>query len=371
MPVSLGVLASSFDGTDIVSRGGDVAVIGGGRATLSRASLGRAVVSDADSMFTAVDVHFSTGTLDARSGVTAIDGARAELERARVLGPDGISLFAHNAELSLSDVEIVQAVDEHETERFAIHGDGTSRIEGTRLRIEGGPRYAVVLEGNTEATISDLEVRNVGSEGIVAIGPVTLELTRAAFSECGNTALFLSRGARVNAVDLRVSDTLAEPERGFFGEAISAGSGAQLTVLRGLFENNREASVLLIGIGTTGELREVSVVDTRLRECASTSCTNEPAGHGVYVTEGAALRMSDFEIARAASCGALVGAEGALDLERGVVSTSRIGVCLHAADYDRHRLANGVRYRDIEERNIAVSDIAGPAPPPEPIAPGS
>ena len=260
-------------------------------------------------------------------------------------------------------------------------GHGLQVVEGAdavveRARISGCRNVGFAVLGAV-VRVTDLEVAGTlpreadGAQGMgfVAMSGADVDLTRVLLS--GNHehgAVVEDSSARLQ--HLTVRDTRTRPGSGEYGRGLTVQNGADVVVVHGVFEGNRELAVSAFGTGTVLELEDAAILDTLLRDCAFTTCVGDGAGVGVGTFGGAFVALRGFRIWRSAMCGAMIASgadpdgvsltdEGVLELRDGEVAWNPIGVNIQAAEYDTGLLVDGVAYYG-NERNLDTASLPVP-----------
>jgi hypothetical protein len=275
------------------------------------------------------------------------------------------SLFERNREHGIfgdGEGTVVTADDTivRDTEGFEL--DGTfGRALSLQHGVTGHVRRAV-FEGNREvaffaadgvvADVEDLIVRDTrplasddrdGRAMMVGFG-ARVDVTRAVLErnlEAGIVADAV--GTELLLASVVIRDTAGERADGTFGRGLILQNGARAEVTRALVEGNRDVGIHVIASGALSATH-VRIADTMARDCAETTCPDEPAGHALGVTDSSRAQLTDFELSGSNLCGVLVALGSEVDLQRGRVADNAIGACVQVGDYDLSRLMDDVRY---------------------------
>ena len=187
-----------------------------------------------------------------------------------------------------------------------------------------------------------------------------VQVRRAAFEGNHEVGIFAGGdGLVVRVEDVTIRDT-ASDGAGYRGRAIETIVGGTVEVTRGVFEGNREVSLM----ATDAHLRlfDVRVTDTLPRACAEDG-TCDPAGSGLGSYGSSTISAERFVVERASLCGVQLARGGAVDLSDGVVRDSEFGACVQVDGYDLGRLQDDVRYEDnganLESTTLPVPDASG------------
>ncbi len=245
-------------------------------------------------------------------------------------------------------------------------------VDLSRVRIERCSRGAVLAFGGTaRATLRDLVVETTGDVGtglgVGGIAGADVELVRASIHRARSVGLAAIRaGTRVHGTDIEITDTQPNAEGDIFGRAIEVEDEASVEIERAVLARSRDHSVVSAS-GANVTLREVSIVDSTPRGCAASTCTDSPFGIGVGAY-GGRIALEGFELRRASLCAVHFDSSSYVQLRRGVVAESTVGVCVDG-DYDIAALENDVRY-EANERNLDAITLPVPALGPDIPVPG-
>lgn len=206
----------------------------------------------------------------------------------------GVALFDEGTSCSLEDVVLSHTQSQPSDGRF---GEGLSAILGanvtaSRLLVEGNHAAGLAIHGPGNMEVfEDIVVRGTQSDTAIISQGVGLRIedgevrvTRGLF-ENNRSASIRPGGEETDLTleDVVVRTTQSEETSETAGEGMHAERGAEVTVLRALFEENRSAGVLVRTPDTHVTLEDVTIRDTLGKE-ADGFC-----GFGVEVREEAAL----------------------------------------------------------------------------------
>lgn len=321
--------------------------------------------------------RFGTG-LQVGSGATAT--IRRLLVAASLQG--GVAVEGAGTHVEASDVTIADNVGAADgTFGRGLQVSHGAAFQAARVAIDRNREMGIaVMHEGTIAELTDLTVRDTATATFAAPDG-TLHpgmLGRALAVELGGRArvergLFernaeLGAGARgagstLDLVDVAVRDTRAsgfvDGTEGMFGRAINVQEGGRVTVLRGIFERNREATILVLKDGASLVAEDVVISETLVRECVTGSCPDNPAGSALVVAETATAVLTNFEIRRSALCGVQIASAGEVDLHDGDVVENTCGVNVQVPGYDLARLQDRVRFVD---NGVTIDARALPIP---------
>jgi hypothetical protein len=109
-------------------------------------------------------------------------------------------------------------------------------------------------------------------------------------------------GTTLELTDVVVRDTRSQEGDGLWGRGLEVTWGARAEVHRALFERNGEFGVFA-GMDAWLALTDLVVRATREAECGRTTCLGEAAGTGLYSGCGAHLEARRFAVSDSVLCG--------------------------------------------------------------------
>ncbi|MEM1416496.1 MAG: hypothetical protein AAGH15_16415 [Myxococcota bacterium] len=192
----------------------------------------------------------------------------------------------------------------------------------TSLVAEAGVTRAAVIDVAAGTEGFALENVRIGPAPIAGValrggGPVTLRGVRIA--EVTDRGLHLAAGAAAEAEDLAIEDTqtpsgTADPEAQGLGRGLDLSGGSTLRARRVTLDRNRRQAAFAGGAGTTLELEDIAVADTRARE------SDGFFGVGLFAFEGARLEARRALLVRQRQTGVVArGPSTELDLSDVVI----------------------------------------------------
>jgi hypothetical protein len=242
--------------------------------------------------------------------------------------------------------------------------DGTLLLERARIVDTQVAGLLVALGGSARVTdlrVSDTVTREGrGGFGVHVAFAEAVALERAELLRNGEAGLRIDGGdVPIEVTDLRVEDTLGVDD-GRFGSAI-VGAGATLSLTRAALLRSQRLG-LFAGLRSDIVATELSVADVRRAACMN--CEMNAIGVGSF--QESAVVVDGFRVTGSASCGFMLGDDGAIDARRGRVEDNRIGVCLQVEGYDTSRLEQDVEYRNETNLQATRLPVPRPAAPPPP-----
>jgi len=357
--VGIGVdgAGSSLTATDILledARGTALGVTGGATATVDGLVV-RHVRADGARMGFAL---------------SAVGESTADVRRAWFHDAQGTAAaMTGRGRLVLTDVVIDATVAPPSTPGWAVGASvqdlGTLELE--RVLITGAGAAAVAAVG-TDATelgdlhlvARDLTLRDSTAAGLPGVGlylnarPTAL-LERVRIARSIYAGMVVGSGAVLTASDLEIRESQPAAD-GQWGRALEV-VDAEVTLDRALFQSQYDVGLLFSQ--ARGTLRDIQVLDTAARACATDSCAGAPGGIGLGAYDDSRVSVERFLVAGAPLCGVQLARSTELDLRSGVVRDAAVGACVQVAGYDLERLADDVTYEDTPTR-IDVTDLYVP-----------
>lgn len=316
------------------------AVIESGRGSAMEASGGTLEASD-------VLVREMGGDL-----VLGFEGAQIQLSRAWLGdGPESTIFATTGSHIGLREVVVRGGDVVGDTQSLgALFG---STLEVERAWLDGLPLVAAgALDPDASLSVTDVVVTDPVSvpalgagHGFEVVDGAEATFTRVRVERATELG-FLITGAGTTATltDVDVRDTVAGPLS--YGRALQTQVGAVVEGTRIAVAGSRELAVVVAGEGARATYRELTVVGTEERSCASTTCQGFGAGTALGAYQGGALDVARFEVAQSALIGAQVADGSAIDLAEGIVRDNPVGINVQVNGYDLSRLTRGVAYRN-------------------------
>ncbi|MFK8001754.1 MAG: hypothetical protein AB8H86_19320 [Polyangiales bacterium] len=359
-----------------VSGGHGIEVERGARALLRRVDIQEpfdfgVVVSDEGSFaeMESCAVGFAIG--DRAVGVLVNDGARASIRSSTLYGSD-INVVAVNegTSVDLTDVILSFAEGVDESRGYGVFVADDARALLRRVESSG----SLVHEFRAErGGVFDFEdVYASGTYNPDDEGPLTsavrvqsgAELTFRRLQIEGSSDSGLEVGsASVRGTDLLIADTLFEETSGV-GAGMVVRNGGDVDVERVEIQQASYIGAMIIGDADVS-FRELRIDNSRPSACFDRRCLSFLGGIGLGAYDGARVDVDGFRIERAALIGVQVGAlEGpiaSVDLRRGSITRSQVGLNVQDENYDTDRLLNEVTL-ERNERNFDGTTLPVPQP---------
>lgn len=309
-------------------------------------------------------------------GLALQGGATARLSRLWLLRNEEAALYVADlgTMLEATDLTISQTRPRADgTFGLGALFKADARVNATRMTVEASHEVGIIASHGAVASIEDLVVRGTlprpsdleGGRGLWAQEGASVTILRSRFEDNRMVGLGANGdGVSLVAEDVTVQRTLSRASDGLVGRALNVQSGASAELRRASFEDNEEVTVL---VSSRAALTASDVVIRRSlpRTCATTTCTDFPAGIGLGIY-ASTVSVERFQIAEAALCGVQVARGGSADLTRGEVRSSLVGACVQVPEYDFERLSNEVRYVDngtnLDARDLPVPDVVEATP---------
>lgn len=303
-------------------------------------------------------------------GIAMNEGARLEATRVRIEGSETMALGALvGSTVVVHDVAIRDITGDVGVALGVAMG---ASAEVRRLFIARATAGGLVGSGaGGVVDVEDLSVVGTGQDrsgsgfAIAFDDGTTGTIRRARVSTSrGAGLMFGEAGTSLAVEDLVIEDTESLLD-GTLGRAIEIQNGASARFTRAVIERSREVSVLAIA-GSSLELEDVRIVESRARGCADTTCAHAPGGTGIGSYGGSSVRATRFAVDEARLCGVQVAGDSGLDLAAGEISGAAVGACVQVAGFDIARITTDVRYQDndiaVDSTEHAVPEPAMPLP---------
>jgi len=232
-------------------------------------------------------------------GVEAVY-AQVNLRRALISGNHIVGAYFYR-EGTVGELEDVVIADSRGSPDGGMFGRGLGVETGAFVRmrrglLEGNREEGVMVEGEgTRAELFDLVVQDTRSwersppifgRGLNVQAAASVLLERGRFERNRDLGIaVVQAGTVLDMADVTVKETLSQESDGLFGRGLYVKDGAQVTLLRGWFENNREVAVAMDGRGTLVNAEDLTVRDTQPQEATSA------LGRGMTVEMGAGLTL--------------------------------------------------------------------------------
>ncbi len=301
------------------------------------------------------------------------------------------------AELDLEDVVVRAGVATQIDEVRAWPGAGSTRViadiaagvlvsggdlTGRRVAVVEQPRGGVVIQGlaerapvveltdvylrgllDSEVEFPDLDeppTTTLPAQGLAVIGGAQVEIRRVAGEAIGGQLLFTAGDPNtgtpmVRLIDARGGDFLESPD-GRTGLAVGAANGAQISLLRTELNDSKVMGIVSWGWPLEPQT-DVSLDHVVVRGVGGGSCGEIPEGEpgscnvdgrteaggiGFLAREGGTLTAWDFDVRHAALAGIIVASGSQIELHRGVITESAIGLNIMNPDQDLELLGDEV-----------------------------
>ncbi|MBW1807562.1 MAG: right-handed parallel beta-helix repeat-containing protein [Deltaproteobacteria bacterium] len=231
-------------------------------------------------------------------GLTAIDGAQLSLTRGLLDGNTGtgIQLASNGQNIVLTDVTVrnTQVIDQDGTFGIGLQVSLGSNVTLTRGLFDTNHHSGILAENSgTSLVLEDLTIQNTegdstgsGGDGLWIQQAADVTLTRALFDNNRDVGIMVRSGSNLDAADITVQNTRSQASDGAFGRGLEVSHQGQLTLKRGLFDNNRELGVLIGNQGSQADISDLTILNTQSTELSG------QAGRGLEVNTGAQLSLT-------------------------------------------------------------------------------
>lgn len=222
-----------------------------------------------------------------------------------------------------------------------------------RVLVEGNTFAGVLIQTGSRGVLRDLTVRETrgrpmdGSYGRgLEIIDAAVTLERGLFERNHDASLTAYRaGATLDATDVAIRDTLPTAD-GRFGYAVQLAAGASMTFDGFDAGGSHGHGVFAIGAGTRITASRARIADVTPFACASMGCVSEPFAYGAAAVDRALVDLRQFSLERAGDV-ALQLAGGEADLMDGEIADTPVAFNVQTPGFDESRLRGGVRLRSV------------------------
>jgi len=241
-------------------------------------------------------------------------GGAVQVARAMMLRNQQVGLNAEGVGTNLVLEDVVISETRSQASDLTL-GRGVNVQGGAALELRRGllrnnrDAGAFVLGDASQATFEDLTIEDTlsqESDGIrgrgLGVQGGVVSVTRGLIRRNREVGVLVAlSGATAVFEDLLIEDTQSQALDGSLGRGLSAQTGASVSLSRGLIRRNREVGVYLSHDGTSIQMNDTRVMDTRVALCAedpALTCALEEAqgfGDGILVLGGGHLQLQDTE----------------------------------------------------------------------------
>jgi hypothetical protein len=201
-----------------------------------------------------------------KPAVVGIDAQGTVSLRRLQIGGDGIGVRAHSGDVLLDHVWI------HEAQNVGL----VASFAGTKVELDHS-----LIQG-TRAVLD-----GTGGQGIVLVGGAALTSESSALVENRVTGAYaVEQGTALTLHDSLIEGTASQSSDKYYGNAVYAGGGAQVTIAGSAFVANRTQAIDARDAGTV-----MSLSDSVIEKTQPTEAVNH-YGSGVFTGGGAELSLS-------------------------------------------------------------------------------
>ncbi len=297
-------------------------------------------------------------------GMVVQEGATATARRCRIQRSSELAVMLSASESTFEDLLVTdvetRTSDDQIGRAFSVRDEAITTLD--RFVIRRVHSEGILVAGRSTLTAHDADIRDVDlvsgffGRALVAAQGSTVDMARwevASLREAG--FLFVGLGTTVNIRDLHVHDITSRPLDGTLGRGVNAQLGAAVTGERISIHDVQDVGLAVLSPETQVDLTDLAIGPVLSVDCATTSCNDDPRGHGVGVYEGGNVRLSRFEIAEAELCGFHVAAEANAIADDGIVRGSTIGACIQSDAQDLADLSRSVQYVDNDDGLVTTT----------------
>lgn len=361
------LLHSELDAERVTITGGGgtgVLIAGGGSARLSE-----------------VIVQSSRGGTEsdfAGNGIMAIgEGTTVVAERVLLFANDARHAVASlDGHLTLSDALILGRRPEQPSIRAGagVVASAGGFVEGSQIMIENiGGTGVLASDLDSEVHLDHLIIRrDAGGTRAASLPGVEARYAgRASLSSVliegsdGRAVFATGGGSRVELSEALVIDTAAVDAAETVARALEVTEGGSVTANRCVVTGTSGTGALALGRGSTIDLTDAIVHDTRDTCAAEPGTCEGGAGLGVVAADNGAVALERFAVADSDRAGTLALAPGAITSRHGVIAGNTVGAAFNAAYADDETPWFAVRFVD----NVVDRMLQAEARVPTPSAP--
>ncbi len=304
------------------------------------------------------------GTVLVAAGISMLDSVLA-FDRVAIAGAQTAAFDMHDGSVATGEDLTILGVDGVPASFYGVAVDPGSSFEVERAHVAGFGAVGIAFGEASEPSEHVVALTDVVIDGIdgeeasgIEIADAAIELNRVAIRNAARVALNLEEASTIRATDLEIEDGTHTPRRG-----ADVRGGSVLTLERARFDRASEHSIVVLDETSRVEGTQVSIRESRPRDCDRSSCdTPFGIGLGVYFRGEAAL--DGFEIDGSAQCGVHLLYGGMVALRNGRLRGHPIALCAEHNTIDLAAVSEGVVY----ENNDVMLDGAS-LPVPEPRTP--
>lgn len=349
----------------------------GGELVLTRAAIDRNTEAGVGSlgvgtrvtgtMLVIRDVAQSVGATDHGSGLLARDSGFLEVTGAWVERATHVGVLTGGGatRLVLRDALVrdtqLGARPERDLYGMGIFAQGTN-LELERVAAVDNKSIGVVIQLGGTSMLRDLTVRGTQSTPMRGLFGRGLEITRGsvvtverAFFE-GNrdsTVTVHGAGTDVTLTDVTIRDTRSRASDGRFGYGLEVLDSGLLSATRLDIAGTRGVGLSASGAGTSLNVSNARVFDTRPLDCASSSCAGATFAYGAGAYDGASVTLADFVLEGSADAAVQLATGGEADLTRGEIISAPLGFNVQTVGFDEARLRVDVSFVDVATESSA------------------
>ncbi len=298
------------------------------------------------------------------AGGIAITRAALGFDRIAIAGATGSPFVVVNDATAVGqDLTIVAGADGARAADGALLVNGAA-IDLRRARIEGFERAGLALGVPFRPDGRHNVLRDVtldGSGGVdtfgIQLAGAQLELERVVVRNVIHEGLFVDTGGTLAAIDLAVEDAETTPRRG-----LEVRGGGSVRLERARFERAREHSLLVVDETARIDGTQVSILESRPRECDGAPACDSGFGIGLGVFFRGEAILDGFEIDGSAQCGVHLLYGGTIALRNGRLRDHPIAICAEHNAIDLAAVSDGVVY---EDNRTMLDGVSLPVPAPE------
>jgi len=302
-------------------------------------------------------------------GLNVQEGGQARCERCWIHRSEDLGVLASGGPVALidmlltdvsvrrTDMQIGRGVEIRDAAQVTLERVRVRRVSSEGILVYGA---GTVFEGR-DIDIADVRhVDGIFGRALMVYDGANATVERWEMSDLPEAGVLVrDEGTSVTMRDVRVRDVESRPFDGRLGRGINVQFGAYLTGERIVVERVRDIGIAALTPDSRIELSDVQIGPVFPVACASSSCADDPAGHGLGVYDSATFLLSRFEVTAPDFCGLHVADGAAAEMRNGTVRGATIGACVQSEAQDLSALSTSVQYID-NEQGLASTDLPVP-----------
>jgi len=281
----------------------------------------------------------------------------------------GVVVFNSGTDVTLEDVSVTDTQPQAGNMFF---GRGIDISDGavvfvTRGVIERNHSTGVLVSTGSNLALTDVSIVDTMPEPLsmqfgrgLGVQGAQVVYERGLVHRSHEAGIFVAlEQSELVLADVSVTDTQPTANKMSGGRGLDVTRGARIDWTRGVLSGNHEVGMLIKGLGTTADLREIVVSDTRAAPCDARGACEGFLGSAIMVESGAEMTLSVFDLTSNSLAGLQFLSPGQIRASDGVVHANIIGVNIQNSDLNVADAFENVLTFD-NQRNRDFSDLPVP-----------